>query len=204
MTQVFIGNQSYFPGINAVPFEGKDSDNPLAFKFYDANKMIGDKTMAEHLRFAVCYWHTLCGKGSDPFGPDTQVFAWDQASDKMTAAMQKLDAAFELFTKLGVPYYCFHDRDLAPEGENVVASEKNLHAMVEAAKQRQQETGVKLLWGTANVFSNPRYMNGASTNPNFKVLTHATNSGCRHEKLHQGRLSNWHIALPSLLCSRFG
>lgn len=173
MSKFFVGAKEYFPGVGAIPFEGKDSDNPLAYKFYDAQKKVGDKTMAEHLRFAVCYWHTLCGKGSDPFGPDTQSFAWDNAADKMTAAHQKMDAAFELFTKLGVPYYCFHDRDMAPEGSSVLESEKNLQTLVAAAKERQQETGMKLLWGTANVFSHARYMNGASTNPNFQVLTHA-------------------------------
>lgn len=173
MSNVFIGGKEYFPGIGAIPFEGAESDNPLAFKFYDANKVVGGKTMAEHLRFAVCYWHTFCGNGSDPFGPGTQIFEWDNAADKMTAARQKMDAAFELFTKLNVPYYCFHDRDMAPEGSSVVESENNLQALVADAKERQQETGMKLLWGTANVFSNPRYMNGASTNPNFQVLTHA-------------------------------
>ena len=173
MSNVFIGGKEYFPNIGAIPFEGAESDNPLAFKFYDANKVIGGKTMAEHLRFAVCYWHTFCGNGSDPFGPGTQVFAWDDAPNPMTAARQKMDAAFELFTKLNVPYYCFHDRDMAPEGISVLESEKNLEALVADAKVRQKETGMKLLWGTANVFSNPRYMNGASTNPNFQVLTHA-------------------------------
>ena len=173
MSNVFIGDKEYFSGVGAIPFEGPGSDNPLAYKFYDANKKIGEKTMKEHLRYAVCYWHTFCAKGSDPFGPDTQVFAWNDAPDAMTAARQKIDAAFELFTKLGVPYYCFHDRDMAPEGSSVAESEKLLQEVVGWAKERQQETGMKLLWGTANVFSNPRYMNGASTNPNFDVLTHA-------------------------------
>lgn len=169
----FVGDREYFAGIGTVPYEGRESDNPLAFKFYDANKKIGNKTMAEHLRFAVCYWHTFCGKGSDPFGPDTQVFAWDEPTDRMDRARAKLDAAFELFTKLGVPYWCFHDRDIAPEGASVAESETNLQAIVELAKERQQATGLKLLWGTANVFSHPRYMNGASTNPDFAVVSHA-------------------------------
>ncbi len=173
MSNIFIGDKEYFPGIGAIPFEGVDSDNPLAYKFYDANKRIGDKTMAEHLRFAVCYWHTFCAQGSDPFGTDTQIFAWNDAADEMSAARQKMDAAFELFTKLGVPYYCFHDRDIAPVGKSVAESEANLQEVIGWAKQRQQETGMKLLWGTANVFTDPRYMNGASTNPNFDVVTHA-------------------------------
>ena len=173
MSNVFVGDKAYFPTVGAIPFEGQESDNPLAFKFYDAKKQIGGKTMAEHLRFAVCYWHTFCGKGSDPFGGDTQIFQWNDAADKMTAARQKIDAAFELFTKLGVPYYCFHDRDMAPEGESVADSERMLQLMVEEAKQRQQATGMKLLWGTANLFSHPRYMNGAATNPDFNVVAHA-------------------------------
>lgn len=173
MAKVFIGDKEYFPGIAAISYAGKASDNPLAFKFYDADKIVGDKTMAEHLRFAVCYWHTFCGKGRDPFGEETQMFAWDDHADAMTAAHQRMDAAFEFFTKLGVPYYCFHDRDVAPEGSSVAESEKRLRQLVEAAKQRQQETGMKLLWGTANLFNYPRYMNGAATNPDFHVVSHA-------------------------------
>ncbi|MBT5074817.1 MAG: xylose isomerase [Kordiimonadaceae bacterium] len=173
MTNVFVGDKEYFSGISKIAYEGPGSDNPLAFKFYDADKKIGDKTMAEHLRFAVCYWHTFCGTGGDPFGPGTQIFQWNDADDAMSAARQKMDAAFELFTKLGVPYYCFHDIDMAPDDSNIAVREKNLAAMTALAKERQNETGMKLLWGTANVFSNPRYMNGASTNPDFKVLTHA-------------------------------
>ena len=173
MTNTFIGDKEYFSGISKIQFEGVGSDNPLAFKFYDADKKIGNKTMAEHLRFAVCYWHTFCGTGADPFGPGTQAFAWNDAADAMTASRQKMDAAFEFFTKLGVPYYCFHDIDMAPDANNVMEREANLQTMVALAKERQNETGMKLLWGTANVFSNPRYMNGASTNPDFKVLTHA-------------------------------
>ncbi len=173
MSKPFIGDKEYFPTLGAIPFEGPGSDNPLAFKFYDANKEIGGKTMAEHLRYSACYWHTFCAKGSDPFGPDTQTFAWDQATSPMDAARQKMDAAFEFFTKLGVPYYCFHDRDMSPEGKDVAQSEAYLQECVSWAKERQQETGMKLLWGTANVFSNARYMNGASTNPSFDVLTQA-------------------------------
>ncbi len=170
---IFVGDREYFPGVKSVPFEGRESDNPLAFKFYDSDKVVGDKTMEEHLRFAVCYWHTFCARGSDPFGGDTQVFAWDEPEQPMAAARAKMDAAFEFFTKLGVPYYCFHDRDMAPEGASVAESEQNLATMVELAAERQQETGMKLLWGTANVFSHPRYMNGAATNPELNVVAHA-------------------------------
>jgi len=169
----FVGEREYFKGIEKIAFEGKHSKNPMAFKFYDANKKIGDKTMAEHLRYAVCYWHSFCGNGADPFGPGTREYAWNDASDPMTNAFQKQDAAFEFFTKLGVPYYCFHDRDMAPEGDSVLSSENNLFTLVEAAKEKQKITGMKLLWGTANLFSHKRYMNGASTNPNFDVLAHA-------------------------------
>ncbi|MEZ5758556.1 MAG: hypothetical protein R3D86_10080 [Emcibacteraceae bacterium] len=126
MSNIFIGDKEYFKGISKIGYEGPTSDNPLAFKFYDANKKIGDKTMAEHLRFAVCYWHTFCGTGADPFGPGTQVFEWDVSPDSLTAACHKLDAAFELFTKLGVPYYCFHDIDLAPDASSVLEREKTL------------------------------------------------------------------------------
>lgn len=170
---VFVGDKEYFPSVSPIEFEGRESDNPLAFKFYDRDKRIGDKTMEEHLRFASCYWHTFCAKGSDPFGVDTQVFPWDEPSDEMAAARARMDAAFEFFTKLGVPYYCFHDRDMSPEGDSVAASEANLAAMVELANERQAETGMKLLWGTANLFGHPRYMNGAATNPDFAVVTHA-------------------------------
>jgi xylose isomerase len=169
----FTGDREYFNGIGKIPFEGKESDNPLAFKFYDAERTVGTKTMAEHLRFAACYWHTFCAKGADPFGIDTQIFPWDEPSDPMAAARARMDAAFEFFTKLGVPYYCFHDRDMAPEGGSVSESERNLEAMVALAKERQAHTGMKLLWGTANLFGHPRYMNGAATNPDFAVVTHA-------------------------------
>ena len=170
---VFTGDREYFPGISAIAFEGPGSDNPLAYKTYDPMRKVGDKTMEEHLRFAVCYWHTFTGTGLDPFGPGTRVFPWDEAADPMTAAMARQDAAFEFFTKLGVPYYCFHDVDMAPAGNSVAETEANLMKMVEAAGEKQKATGMKLLWGTANMFSHPRYMNGASTNPDFNVVAHA-------------------------------
>jgi xylose isomerase len=169
----FIGSREYFPGISAIAFEGPGSDNPLAFKAYDAERLVGGKTMREHLRFSVAYWHSFCADGGDPFGPGTREYPWKQRGGPLDKAEDKLDAAFEFITKLGAPYYCFHDRDIAPEGATVAESEKNLQHMVERARQRQQATGVKLLWGTANVFSHPRYMNGASTNPDFDVVAHA-------------------------------
>lgn len=170
---IFIGDREYFPGIEQVRYEGPESDNPLAFKAYDANQVVGGKTMEEHLRFAVCYWHTFCADGADPFGPGTRHRPWAETNDPMQNARNKADAAFEFFTKLNVPFYCFHDRDLAPEGESVAQSEANLAELVGLARERQQATGVELLWGTANVFSHPRYMNGASTNPDFSVVAHA-------------------------------
>ncbi|PPT92126.1 xylose isomerase, partial [Xanthomonas arboricola] len=163
----------YFPGIGKIGFEGRDSDNPLAFKVYDANKQVGDKTMAEHLRFAVAYWHSFCGNGADPFGPGTRAYPWDIGNSALDRAEAKADAAFEFFTKLGVPYYCFHDVDLSPDADDIGEYQSNLKHMVGIAKQRQADTGVKLLWGTANLFSHPRYMNGASTNPDFNVVARA-------------------------------
>ncbi|MBV6798674.1 xylose isomerase [Xanthomonas euvesicatoria] len=170
---VYIRAKEYFPGIGKIGFEGRDSDNPLAFKVYDANKTIGDKTMAEHLRFAVAYWHSFCGNGADPFGPGTRAYPWDAGTTALNRAEAKADAAFEFFTKLGVPYYCFHDIDLAPDADDIGEYEKNLKHMVGIAKQRQADNGIKLLWGTANLFSHPRYMNGASTNPDFNVVARA-------------------------------
>jgi len=169
----FIGNREYFASIPCIPFEGKTSRNPLSFKFYDKNKKILGKTLEQHLRFAVCYWHSFCGGGRDPFGDDTRVFPWETYPDAVDNAKGKLDAAFEFITKLGVPYYCFHDRDIAPAGNTVAESERNLKTLVGLAKERQKATGVQLLWGTANLFSHPRYMNGAATNPDFRVVTHA-------------------------------
>ena len=171
--KVFTGNKEYFPGISKIPFEGPKSINPLAFKYYDENKVIAGKAMRDHFRFAIAYWHTFCGTGADPFGPGTKNFPWLQSDDPMQAAEDKLDAAFEFISKLGVPFYCFHDRDMAPESDSVSESEHNLKKLVALAKERQQETGIRLLWGTANVFSHPRYMNGAATNPDFNVLSHA-------------------------------
>lgn len=169
----FKGAKEYFPGIAVIPYEGPNSKNPLAFKYYDPEKMIGGKTMKEHLRFSIAYWHSFCGEGNDPFGSATVSRAWEEANSPMEAAKKRLDAAFEFFTKLGAPYYCFHDRDLAPEGSSPAETEKNLWTLTKMAKERQKETGVGLLWGTANLFSHPRYMNGAATNPDFSVVSHA-------------------------------
>ena len=164
-------HKEFFPAIGKIRFEGRDSDNPLAFKWYDADRKIAGTTMKEYFRFAVCYWHTFCNTGSDPFGPGTKRFPWDEAGDVMQRAKDKMDANFEFITKLGAPYYCFHDLDLVEDAPTLQEYEKRLQLIVEYARQKQADSGVKLLWGTANVFSNPRYMNGASTNPDFHVLT---------------------------------
>lgn len=165
-----MSKKEFFPGIGPVKYEGPSSDNPMAFKWYDEDRVIAGKKMKDHLRFAVAYWHTFCNTGADPFGPGTKRFPWDVASDAVSRAKDKMDAAFEFMTKLGVPYYCFHDIDLVDEGNSFTEYEQRLQTMVDYAKQHQQNSGVKLLWGTANVFSNPRYMNGAATNPDFHAL----------------------------------
>ena len=170
---ILTGQKEYFPGIGKIPFEGKESDNPLAFKWYDEKKVVRGKTMKEHFRFAVAYWHTFCNTGNDPFGAGTKEFPWDAPETPMDRARAKMDAAFEFFTKLGVPYYCFHDFDLVEEGHTLAESEKRLAQMVDYAKEKQKLSGVKLLWGTSNLFSHPRYMNGAATNPDFAVVARA-------------------------------
>ncbi|MGE4586760.1 MAG: xylose isomerase [Mangrovibacterium sp.] len=170
---VFKGNKTYFPGIERIRYEGPDSRNPFAFKWYDENRLVAGKTMKEHLRFAVAYWHTFCAEGSDPFGPGTKVFPWGGISNPMDAAKAKMDAAFEFISKLGAPFYCFHDVDVVGDGP-VFEIEKRLSAMIDFARERQNATGIHLLWGTANVFGNPRYMNGATTNPDFHVLTNVS------------------------------
>ncbi|MEZ5070886.1 MAG: xylose isomerase [Bacteroidales bacterium] len=173
--EYLTGNKEFFPGIGKIKFEGRNSDNPLAFKFYDENKKIAGKTMKEHLRFAIAYWHTFCGTGEDPFGPGTQLFPWATGKTDLDRARNKMDAAFEFITKIGAPYYCFHDIDVVSEGSSAAEYESNLAAMVDYAKSKQKDSGVKLLWGTANVFSNPRYMNGAASNPDFHVLPWVAN-----------------------------
>jgi xylose isomerase len=164
----------YFPNIEKIPFEGKESTNPFAFKYYNPDLVVQDgKTMKEYFRFAIAYWHTFCCTGNDPFGPGTKNFPWNTATEPIQRAKSKMDAAFEFIHKIGAPYYCFHDFDLVDEGSSITESETRLQTMVEYATQKQKETGIKLLWGTANVFSNPRYMNGAATNPDFKALAWA-------------------------------
>ncbi|WP_396633978.1 xylose isomerase [Maribacter sp. R86514] len=168
-----MANKEYFKGIDKIKFEGKESDNPLAFKYYNPDQVVAGKTMRDHFKFSTAYWHTFCGQGSDPFGPGTQSFEWDKSSDAIQAAKDKADAAFEFFDKIGFDYYCFHDFDLIQEAPTFAESEKRLAAITDYLKEKQKESGKKLLWGTANCFSNPRYMNGAATNPDFNVLARA-------------------------------
>ncbi len=165
--------KEYFPNIGKIPFEGPDSKNPMAFHYYDANKVILGKPMKDWLRFAMAWWHTLCADGTDQFGSGTKTFPWNDAPDALTAAKQKADAGFEFMQKMGIEYFCFHDVDLISEGANVAEYESNLKAILSYIKQKQAETGIKLLWSTANVFGNKRYMNGASTNPDFDVVARA-------------------------------
>ncbi|WP_316789375.1 xylose isomerase [Pedobacter frigoris] len=171
MTKI-TAEKEYFKGIGQIKFEGLGTDNPLAFRWYDPEKVIGGKTLKDHLRFAGAYWHSFCGNGGDPFGGATHIFPWDVKDDPIARAKDKMDAAFEFLTKMDIPYYCFHDTDVVDHGNDILENERRMQAMVDYAKAKQQETGVKLLWGTANLFSHRRYMNGAATNPDFHVLTH--------------------------------
>ena len=170
---VVLGNKEFFKGIGAIKFEGKESDNPLAYKWYDETKLIAGKPMKEWLRFAVAYWHSFCGNGSDPFGGPSQIHPWDEKGHAIDRAKDKADAAFEFITKLGLPYYCFHDIDVVDFTNDVKDNELRLQTLTQYLQEKQKASGVKLLWGTANVFSHRRYMNGASTNPDFHVLAHA-------------------------------
>ncbi|MFH6997445.1 xylose isomerase [Flavobacterium sp. FlaQc-57] len=170
---IVLGNKEYYKGIGQIKFEGKESDNPLAFKYYNPDQVVAGKTMREHFRFAIAYWHTFCGQGSDPFGPGTQNFAWDQSSDPIQAAKDKADAAFEFISKMGFDYFCFHDYDLIAEGPTFAESERRLATITEYLKEKKAASGIKLLWGTSNCFSNPRFMNGAATNPDFNVVARA-------------------------------
>jgi len=163
----------YFKGINKIQFEGRNSNNPMAFKYYNPEQVVAGKSMKNWFKFSIAYWHTFCGRGSDPFGPGTQNFAWDSSSDPIQAAKDKADAAFEFINKMGFDYFCFHDYDLIQEGATFAESEARLNTITDYIKGKQAETSVKLLWGTANCFSNPRYMNGASTNPDFNVVARA-------------------------------
>jgi len=170
---VITGQKEFFKGIGAIKYEGPGTKNPLAYRWYDADKKVAGKSMKEHLRFAVAYWHSFVGNGADPFGEPTHIFPWNEKSDAVARAKDKMDAAFEFITKLGLPYYCFHDVDVVDYTNDVVDNEKKLQALTAYAKEKQAAGGVKLLWGTANLFSNRRYMNGAATNPDFQVLAHA-------------------------------
>ncbi|NLV19642.1 MAG: xylose isomerase [Bacteroidetes bacterium] len=171
---IFKGNKEFFPFTGAVQYEGPDSKNPMAFKWYNADQIVRGKTMKEYLRYAIAYWHSFCGDGQDIFAINhpTQLRPWNKANDPMDAAKDKMDAAFEFISKIGAPFYCFHDTDLVGTG-SVFEIEKRLADIIDLAKERQQFTGIKLLWGTANVFSHRRYMNGASTNPDFNVVANA-------------------------------
>ena len=170
---IVTGDKEFYKGVRAISFEGKTSDNPLAFKFYNPDQMVMGKSMRNHFKFAVAYWHSFCGQGGDPFGPGTQQFPWDKSKDAMQRAKDKADAAFEFITKMGFDYFCFHDIDLVDEAETLAKNELRLQQISEYIAQKKQASGVKLLWGTANCFSNPIYMNGAATNPDFNVVARA-------------------------------
>ncbi|MBU6169270.1 MAG: xylose isomerase [Bacteroidetes bacterium] len=170
---VLTGAKTYFPEVEFVPFEGKDSDNPFAFKYYNPEQLIAGKSMADHFRFAIAYWHSFCGNGADPFGMPTRNMPWLSAGNPLDRAKDKMDAAFEFITKIQAPYFCFHDFDLIEEGDSLVESEKRLQFIGNYAKEKMAASGVKVLWGTANLFSHPRYMNGAATNPDFSVVAYA-------------------------------
>ncbi|MBQ9559470.1 MAG: xylose isomerase [Bacteroidaceae bacterium] len=165
--------KQYFPHIGKIPFEGTESKNPMAFHYYEPERVVMGRKMKDWLRFAMCWWHTLCAEGSDQFGPGTKTFPWNDSKDPVEAAKHKADAGFEIMQKLGIPFYCFHDVDLCQEAESVEEYERNLREVVAYLKRKQQETGIRLLWGTANVFGHKRYMNGASTNPDFDVVARA-------------------------------
>jgi xylose isomerase len=164
---------SYFPEVSKIKYEGPESKNPLAFRHYNPDELVEGKSMRDHLRFAVCYWHTFRGTGSDPFGPGCAVRPWEDGTDSLEMALKRVDVAFEFMDKLGVPFYCFHDRDVAPEGNNLAETNRNLDAVVKKLGQKQKETGIKLLWGTANLFSNKRFMHGASTSCNADVFAYS-------------------------------
>ena len=169
---ITTGQKEFFTGVGQIKFEGPGSDNPLAFRWYDENKIVAGKPMKEWLRFAVSYWHSFGNGGADPFGEATHLSLWNAKSDPIEKAKDKADAAFEFMTKLGLPYYCFHDLDVVDYTNDVNENDRRLQLLTGYLKEKQDESGVKLLWGTANLFSNRRYMNGASTNPDFHVLAH--------------------------------
>ena len=164
---------SWFENVPNIPYEGPNSDNPLAFTHYNADEMVAGKTMRDHLRFAVCYWHAMRGTGADPFGVGCRSMPWSVADDEMQAAHQTMDAMFEFVTKLGAPFWCFHDRDIAPECDDLAETNDKLDEMIDHAERLQGATGVRLLWGTACLFTHPRYMGGAGTSPSVDVFAHA-------------------------------
>jgi len=169
---VLLGEREYFKGLGQVKYEGRESDNPFAYRWYDENKTVAGKPMKEWLRFACAYWHSFVGSGADPFGEATHIFPWSEKADVVERAKDKADAAFEFITKLGLPYYCFHDVDVVDYTNDIHENDRRLQALTGYLKEKQKASGVKLLWGTANMFSHKRYMNGASTNPDFHVLAH--------------------------------
>jgi len=170
--QTLTAQKNYFKNIGVIGYEGPESRNPLAFRWYNPEQVVAGKTMKDWLRFAGAYWHSFCGNGGDPFGGATHIFPWDNASDPLQRAKDKMDAAFEFFTKLSLPYYCFHDVDIVDHTDDIEENEKRMAAITAYAREKQNTSGIKLLWGTANLFSHRRYMNGAATNPDFHVLTH--------------------------------
>ncbi len=165
--------REFFPGIGKIKFEGKESKNPMAFRYYDPEKVVYGRKMKDWFKFSMAWWHTLCAEGGDPFGPGTKTFPWAQGNSALDIAKQRMDAGFEFMQKIGIEYYCFHDVDLIDEGNSIEEYERNMKDIVAYAKEKQAETGIKLLWGTANVFGNKRYMNGAATNPDFEVVARA-------------------------------
>ena len=165
--------KTYFPNIDKISYEGPQSKNPLAFRYYDANRIVAGKKLSEWCKFAMAWWHTLCAEGTDQFGGGTKSFPWAEGSDALTIAKQRVDAGFEFMQKMGIEYYCFHDVDLVAEANTIEEYEANLKTIVAYLKEKQQQTGIKLLWGTANVFGHKRYMNGAATNPDFNVVARA-------------------------------
>src|SRR4051812_2910632 len=173
MASIVTGTREFFQGIDQVKYEGPESDNPMAFQWYDENRVVAGKSMKEYLKFSCAYWHSFVGDGSDPFGGRTQLYPWNEKTDAVERAKDKMDAAFEFITKMNLPYYCFHDVDVVDYTNDIKENDRRLQAMVDYAKQKQAASGVKLLWGTANLFSHRRYMNGAATNPDFHVLSHA-------------------------------
>jgi xylose isomerase len=166
-------SRAHFPDIGTIAYEGPKTENALAFRHYNPDEVIDGKTMAAHLRFSVAYWHAFRGMGADPFGPGTIIRPWESGKDPVSVAKIRMDAAFEFFQKIRAPFWCFHDRDIAPEGRTLAESNKHLDALIAHAYELQKGTGIKLLWGTANLFSNPRYLAGAATNPDAQVFAYA-------------------------------